>query len=171
MKTKDQLFTEAQNWVNAIWTERSGFGGCIIWAFATMTVLRQAGYNPIIQAGDLQWPIVDPKDDDGIMNTHFGYMWTPHEPASQRALAAGLLPEIHAWIGLLDTQECVDFSTHDLKNQAQKMGFTWRTPEPPKYLWGKPPAGVLYRPHRDATFFAMSRVKMLVQEITGVNII
>ena len=166
MKTKDDLFNEAQQMVDALWIDRHGFGGCIIWAFAAALVLKRAGYKPVVQAGDMQWPVVDVCDDDGKMNTHLAYMWTPHEEKSKLALVSGLLPEMHCWLGLVETQEFIDFSTHDFKNQAARLGVNWTSKQdPPKYLWGKLPFRVLYRPHRDATFFAMSRMAMLANEV------
>ena len=67
--------------------------------------------RPSIQAGSLQWPRIKPEDDDGVMNTHFAYMWTPGAYDSAMSVLMGNLPEMHVWVGIVDRQEVVDFTT------------------------------------------------------------
>jgi hypothetical protein len=86
--------------------ERPGL--CLYYAHPTIATLRKHGYQAVIQAGSLQWPRIRPEDDDGVMNTHFAYEWSPHEPASAMSVALGNLPEMHVWVGLIDSQEITD---------------------------------------------------------------
>jgi len=70
------------------------------------------------------------------------------------------LPEIHVWVGLPDSGEIVDFSTSTFKKLAiERHGLRWSGPDPPKFLWGIPPSGTIYRPHREATLFALELLK------------
>lgn len=122
-------------------------GACLYWAQTTMRELALRGYTPLLQAGTMLWRIVPPSQDDGIRPTHFGYEWTPDEPFSQKALAAGLLPELHIWVAVRETQELVDFSTAYLPRIAkERYGFEWNTELPPEYIFGRPPEDAFYRP-------------------------
>ena len=52
-------------------------GLCLYYAHHTAAVLRRHGLSAVIQAGSLQWPRVRHEEDDGRIDTHFAYMWTP----------------------------------------------------------------------------------------------
>ena len=136
-------------------------GLCLYYARETIAVLRHHGHKAVLQAGSMQWPIIKPEDDDGVCNTHFAYMWEPDHPLSVIATKFGLLPEIHVWVGLVETQEVVDFSTRYFKEAAEERDLKWQTEDPPKYLWSHElPPLVRYVPDRDATIFAM---KLLIE--------
>lgn len=139
-------------------------GLCLYYAHRTATVLWRHGREAVIQAGSLQWPRVRRSEDDGLMNTHFAYMWTPAAPASRASAALGGLPEMHVWVGLVDQQEIVDFTTRHLRAAAMQRGLAWTTDDPPPYLWcraDQTPDWVVYRPDRDATIYACSILKRL----------
>lgn len=133
-------------------------GDCLRYAHLTATVLHSAGLRPIIQAGSMQWPIVPLAQDDGTRPTHFAYMWDPESADSIKAmLFGGGLPEIHVWVGLLDSQEIVDFSTRHFREAAERAGFTWETRDPPSFLWAgwqDWPRRVRYTPDERACRFA-----------------
>ena len=90
-------------------------GQCLYYAHHTATILWRHGLPAVIQAGSLQWPRVRREEDDGQIDTHFAYMWTPTDPESALSVALGNLPEIHVWVGILDRQEIVDFTTRHLR--------------------------------------------------------
>ena len=139
-------------------------GLCLYLANHTVETLLRHGYQAVIQAGSLQWPRIRPEGDDGKINTHFAYMWTPQEPASDLSVAMGNLPEMHVWAGIVDSQEIVDFSTKHLKEAASACGMTWTAKDPPRYLWCSTkslPHWVVYRPDRDATIYACRLIKRL----------
>lgn len=114
--------------------------------------------GPRLMAGDMLWPIVHPLNDDGFRSTHFGYEWSPEDPFSKDAIAQDLLPEVHVWAAMLAYHKgnlgwnVIDFSTKYFKKIAiEHHGLTWETAEPPEYIFGEPPPGVVYRYNRAAT--------------------
>jgi hypothetical protein len=139
-------------------------GLCLFYAHHTATILCRHGFPAVIQAGSLQWPRVRREEDDGHMESHFAYMWTPTSPESALSVALGNLPEMHVWVGLMDSQEVVDFSTRHLWRAAHDHGLTWTAAEPPRYLWCPAnglPDWVVYRPDRDASIYACTILKRL----------
>lgn len=135
----------------------NAWGCCLHYAHAAATALWEAGERPVIQAGSLQWPALAREDDDGISPTHFSYLWDPSHHLSRHARANGLLPEMHVWVGLVDHQELIDFSTRDLRRHAGLTPIRWTEPEPPAYLWcqvASIPDRVIYDLNRDATILA-----------------
>lgn len=134
-------------------------GQCLYFAHAVATVLHLLGLRPVIQAGSMQWPRMRREEDDGVTNTHFAYMWQPDHPESIMARAVGALPEIHVWVGLVETQELIDFSTRHFRRHAEACGVKWTAEDPPAFLWAPAaslPDWVLYTPDRDATLYAAS---------------
>ncbi len=143
-------------------------GQCLYYAHHTAATLWKHGFEAVIQAGSLQWPRIRPEEDDGQVNSHFAYMWTPHDPASALAAALGNLPEIHVWVGILDRQELVDFSTRHLKTAATARGMTWTAADPPRYLWSpgdQLPNWVVYEPNREATLYACKILQELFNSV------
>lgn len=139
-------------------------GRCLFYAHRAAAVLWRHRLPVVVQAGSLQWPRVRREEDDGRIDTHFGYMWTPGAADSALSVALGNLPEMHVWLGLLDTQEIVDFSTRHLRAAAEARGMVWTAAEPPPYLWcpaNAAPDWVCYRPNRDASVYACTLLKRL----------
>lgn len=153
---KQAIYDEARallvDWYGAALAEQ---GACLYWTQVTMRTLAAHGERPVLQAGDMLWPVVEPHADDGARPTHFGYQWSPEEPFSQDALARGELPEVHIWCALPDRGEIVDFSTGSFKRLCrERHGLPWETEDPPLYLWAKePPPLVLYQPVVEAVRF------------------
>lgn len=149
-----ELITEIEQAISNL-DDRPGL--CLYYAKETMAVLTRHGRKAVIQAGSLQWPCLRPEDDDGVISTHFAYMWSPGDPISLLSMVAGNLPEIHCWVGLLEEQEIVDFSTRHLKRAAAAHGVRWTAADPPSYLWcpvSKIPGDVRYIPNREASLYA-----------------
>ena len=107
-------------------------GLCLYYAHHTAAVLCQHGLSAVIQAGSLQWPRVRRGEDDGQIDTHFAYMWTPTSPESALSVALGNLPEIHVWVGILNSQEIVDFTTRHLRSAAEARGMVWTAAQRPR---------------------------------------
>jgi len=142
-------------------------GLCLYYAHHTAATLWQHGYQAVIQAGSLQWPRIQRSEDDGVMNTHFAYEWSPRDLQSAVSVAMGNLPEMHCWVGIVDKQELVDFTTRHLK-AAASQGMAWSAAEPPAYLWcpaNDTPEWAVYRPNRDATLYACTILKRLFDPI------
>lgn len=156
--------------VRAFLVERFGeedlHHACGYWAAGVVLELHKMGIRAIIQAGTMQWPVVDVADDDGVGHTHFSYMWEPDHPLTRARIAANLLPEMHIWAAIPDPGrpgrgELVDLTTAYLPRQArEKGGVAWRGKKPPEYLWAsRPPDRVVYEVHADATFLAMEYLR------------
>lgn len=136
---------------------------CLFWTLHGIDVIREHGTRAIVQAGSAFFPLCRPDQDDGTMNTHFGYQWSPNELPSLISRANGWLPEMHVWIGLPRTQEIVDFTTQFQPAQAEVIGEKWIGDPPPKYLWGKVGSlfDAMYEPEAGATLFVLKAVAKL----------
>lgn len=109
-------------------------GLCLQLSLAVGRELARRGIRAVLQAGSAQWRCMG-GDDDGVSPTHFAYMWEMSLLTKQR-IAAGLMPEMHCWIGIPATQEIVDISTRDLIEQARlRAGIIWTADPPPDYIW------------------------------------
>lgn len=140
----------------------TGYGGCLYWMQAGFVVLQDAGLKPQIQAGSAHFPIVRPDQDDGTSATHWGFEWEPGHPKSIKQRAADLLPEMHCWLALIETNEVIDFSTHTFPDVARTMGFFWKCEPPPDFIWGtadKIPARFYYHANWDAIKFLHDFIK------------
>lgn len=139
------------------------WGRCIVAAHFTCEELLERGCKAVLQAGSMQWPRIRPEQDDGKCATHFAYMWTPTSPISQRQLRRGATPELHAWVGILDTQEIVDVQTRYFPQACQLLiGQDWPGDPPPDYLWAsEAPHGVVYDLDGHATMYVAARILKL----------
>lgn len=135
-------------------------GACVLLAHHTMEVLIEEGFRPLIQAGTMCWPRVTEEQDDGVSSTHFSYVWEPDHLQSQAQIAAGRLPEMHVWVGLIETGEVVDLTTRDFPRAHRNLlAEPWLGPLPPDYLWCRQlPEWVVYTPNAQATAYAMGRL-------------
>ena len=139
-------------------------GLCLYYAHHTLSILWRHGFQAVVQAGSLQWPRIRKEEDDGVVNTHFAYEWSPQTPESAMSVALGNLPEMHVWVGIVDQQELVDFTTRHLKTAAAALDMAWTATDPPAYLWcsaNQTPDRVVYRPNRDASIYACVLLKRL----------
>lgn len=134
---------------------------CVFFAAETVRAIRALGVRAILQAGSAGWPRVRPEQDDGKLTTatHFSYMWSPHERLSREAMAAGFMPELHAWVAVPRTDEIVDLTTCYWPEQARAIGgYAWPGALPPRFFWGGAkhlPVGVFYRPEPEAIRFVL----------------
>jgi hypothetical protein len=141
-------------------------GQCLHYTHQTAKILTECGYKAVIQAGSLQWPRLRPEEDDGQVMTHFAYMWDFDSPESKLARACGQLPEMHIWVGLLDSQEIVDFSVRHLPMAALERELFWTAPVPPRALWTRElPAGVVYTPCAEASVYAGALLKQIYDPV------
>jgi hypothetical protein len=139
-------------------------GKCLYITHTVATALHKHRLRPVIQSGSMQWPIMAREDDDGTVNTHFAYMWNPGDIASIISMAHGALPEMHVWCGLTQPQTIIDFSTRNLREHAEACGLTWRSGDPPEYLFRRTdqlPDWVVYTPNCEATLYACRILRSL----------
>lgn len=147
---------------------------CLYWSFYTLAVLKQEGIAACLQAGDCFWPAVSLEDWDreDIPFTRFGYQW--NEPLgvlpemAEIAAESGILPEIHVWVGIVDEQEVVDFTTGFWESNFSAMcTYGWTAESPPAFLWANyddMPDRVMYHPLQQATIFAAMVLRCLAEK-------
>ena len=139
-------------------------GRCLYWAHEIALLLHADGFRPIIQAGTASWRIVPRHLDDGQESTHVSFIWSPTTEESIRSIMQGGLPEMHVWVGLFlergnpASAIIVDGTTGELIQLARRLGYVWRTPPPPPYLWGQPFPGSSYTLEPQACQFAMKAI-------------
>lgn len=148
-----------------------GSQACLFWALFTMRELHHLGIKGALQAGSAFWPRVTRAEFDANpdeQHTHFGYQWSPAEPLSQMSVSLGNLPEVHVWVGLVETQEILDFTTgYWPQNCLRVLGKGWPGPKPPEFYWGpcsELPDLVHYAPERDASIFVGDLLKSLIMQ-------
>jgi hypothetical protein len=138
---------------------------CLDWSRMLLKRLRaESGVRAVIQAGSFSWPIVPEDLDDGVSPTHFSYVWEPESTVSRQRFRDGLIPEMHIWVGLPETQEIVDLTTCFLPELVVQAGLKWRTPAPPPFLWvtqDELPERVLYKPDKLAIALALHFAKQI----------
>jgi len=84
-------------------------------------------------------------------------MWNESSPLNVANLMMQALPEIHVWVGLVETQEVIDFSVRNLREAAGEAGLEWTAADPPRYIWATQdnlPDWVVYTPHATASLLA-----------------
>ena len=117
---------------------------CVFWNTAAMVILNDWGHETLLQGGTMMWPRVDPHQDDGVMHTHFSYVFEKH--AAKAAIDAGHLPEMHVWAVVRDGLHIVDYTARFLPRQCEELGFMkWLGKRPPAALFGERPKRVTYR--------------------------
>ena len=144
-------------------------GGCFYYTYYGMLELARVGINACVQAGSLNWPIVEPDRVDEVHHTHFGYVWSPDTSQSKLAVELGHLPECHIWIGVVETQELIDFAIHGLPISLRRNlpGVRWETSKPSLYYWGSPegvPDRVHYTCEPEACVYVGTLMKKMLQE-------
>jgi len=165
MGKRAKVITEIERQVSKL-DNRPGL--CLYYAHHALSILWKHGFQAVVQAGSLQWPRIRKEDDDGVMNTHFAYEWSPQTPESAMSVAIGNLPEMHVWVGIVDRQEIVDFTTRHLKAAAAALDMAWTAADPPAYLWcpaNQTPDWVVYRPNKDASIYACVLLKRLFDPV------
>lgn len=142
---------------------------CVYHAAACVKLVPMlTGLRCFAQAGSCLWPRVRPEQDDGVVETHYGYEWQGMNMQTAAMIAAGLLPEVHFWAAVLDPKppfgaEVLDVTTRDFPAMCLKtIGKDWPGDPPPDFLWdrpavvkGRPGLPVRYEPSETATVFAM----------------
>lgn len=136
---------------------------CLYWSFYACRVLERRGERAIVQVGSASWRCV--AHDDGVSATHFSYVWEPQSQATRERIAAGLMPELHAWVALPLRGELLDVTLGFQPAQARRLGVAWSAPEPQAYVWGDQrqldALGFLYAPNRLAIAWALDRLGLL----------
>ncbi len=123
---------------------------CLYWAYFGQLELIRHGLRPSIQAGSVYWlRVPEEKWKAGHPTSHFSMVWTaPTARTGSVFFDAGILPEMHVWLGICGTRKCrvlpqyqqemVDLTSGVAPDMCRAMGMEWTGPEPPRFLWGRP---------------------------------
>ena len=136
---KEMAYVQAKYAAREATRSKDDDGLCAYFALFGMIELKELGLKPCIQGGSAFWPRVpEPENTPESVATHYGYQWEPGSEMSKMAVKMGCLPEMHIWIGLVETQELVDFSTTSWPTSASNRGVEWFGDRPPGYVWCQP---------------------------------
>lgn len=153
---RDLIVAEARALFRKEFPEIKEQAGCLYLSMCVIRVAHKYGIRLALQAGTCSWRRVPEELDDGVMGTHFSYVWEPDSMATRIAILENRLPELHVWAGDPATQELIDLTSGSFPAQCKELaGEEWLTPTPPDYIWmhsSKVPA--YYRPFMDATILA-----------------
>jgi len=120
----------------------NGTGACLYLAYhATYFLHMIVGVRAIMQAGTMSWPFADFTQPDDGGPTHLTYQWNgPEEGQIHAPIPSNCtpLPEVHVWTALPEHKTIIDLSTGSFPIAAQKLGFTWKGPMPPPFMWSDP---------------------------------
>ena len=154
---------------------------CLYWAAYGVEELEKRGVRACFQAGSCFWPRIRLEDVAKYPETEptqFGYQWNDEldvRDAVMGSLAAGRLPESHVWLGLVETQEIIDFTAgYFPANCLTLLGRDWPGELPPEFFWGgygALPDGVVYRPSPTATIAAAKLAEAVLGDGVGVIIL
>lgn len=145
---------------------------CLHWANATLAACEHFGLVACIQGGSFSAKA----NDDG---NYIAFEWQDIQLDELPALAKLLtttstpLPEMHAWVGIVDTQELIDLSTIHLRRSAKRNGLEWTEAEYPNGLWVKCdaiPDTLAYAPYKTASLLAGYISYSITQEIRRMRI-
>lgn len=152
-------------------------GNCLLTSISlTVALCEEFKVRAVLQAGSASWPRIDLAKDDGNIMTHFSYMFSDDAESMMDVLIRRRLPELHCWVGIVDTQEIIDPTTCYLKKQCERLtSMKWTAPEPPDFIWCSPtskdwPQGVVYRPHHAAFQMARMAAVSLVDNYEGMRV-
>lgn len=159
--TQNEIVTLAREIYAKKYHKVEPWKGCLYWAAAFEEACKEFGIDDcLIQAGSAQFQF---RKDTGANDTHFSYMYDPLTATTR--MRHGLMPEIHVWNALKDSQEIVDLTTRYQAQQARDLrGFEW---EPefalPDYFWGKPDnQRMIYMPAMTATLCMLMKLNWMV---------
>lgn len=114
-------------------------GLCVLASVFTIGYLAEMNIRAVLQAGSAAWVRLRREDDDGKIADCFGYQWDPSSETSQALLAHGVIPELHAWVGIPAQDggpgELIDMMVGRLPSLCRAHGGVWTAKEPPPYLW------------------------------------
>lgn len=148
-----QIVTEIQQEMHSRYPTTDLSRACLYWASITVEILCKHDFSAVLQAGTMMWPKIRPEQDDGKCSTHFSYIFENIRPP-----IPNVLPEMHVWAGILDTQEIVDLTTRYLPEQCERIiNEDWSGDLPPEFLWCSIrdlPKGVIYEANPIATLMA-----------------
>lgn len=168
--TKERVIALAETIMTKGFVSENNPRVCIYWACAVGVALLENKIRGVVQAGSASWPFIEMENDDGISATNYSYVWDKNAGTCvvnvMTILHTVLMPELHAWVGIPETQEVIDPTTRFLKNNVKAAGFEWkRKQDPPQYFWDhKLPANTIYEVCPVATRYVLNLIKQIDSE-------
>lgn len=154
------IVREAKRVVASRWPEVHPAKACFYLSMAVIEAAKRLDeVDLVLQAGTFHWTRVPLSMDDGVVNTHFGYVW--EQPSTDAAwdyvMVNGWLPEVHVWAADPRKQHVVDLSTGLLPEAClATTGAPWLMPKPPEFVWEhvkELPKDGIWEPDQTATTF------------------
>lgn len=168
LEERTEIASLARELAGAVWPEVRLRAGCAHLVAAFGVVLARRGVRIVVQGGTASWRRLPEELDDGVVSTHFSYVFEPDSPTGLARFRRGLLPEMHVWAVIPDRREAVDLTLGDLPEQCEIAGrLPWLTPRPPPFgwwLWEEEPPGI-YAPSEVACRVAYWAVSRLLDEL------
>lgn len=131
---------------------------CLWYAHETIRELDRQGVRAVLQAGSASWLIVPEEHDDGISPTHYSYECEITPRSLMEMITIGVLPEMHVWAAIPNTNEVIDLTTRYLPELSASAGLKCQIDYPP-YVWENvrvlSDMGMYYKPTMAATQLAM----------------
>lgn len=152
-KQKDAIVAEARQYRDARWTGMDQkLGWCLHSSLATLAILHLHGVKAILQAGTAYWRRAPDKLPGP---TFFGYKFEAHNSfMAELFRMLESLPEIHVWVGIVETNEMIDIETCHFPDVCLELiKEDWPAKKPPDYLWttcDKLPRNCYYVPYKQA---------------------
>lgn len=143
---------------------------CLYLSILVCLELMRLNQRPVFQCGSIQWRAVSEAADDGRSATHYSMIWSPHEFKSIQSMLNGGLPELHCWVGLVDSQEVIDLTVKFFPMAWKKaVGYDWSAKVPPDYVWQnivscQEEYDARYEPLEAATKYAMQHVNTVIRQ-------
>jgi hypothetical protein len=110
-------------------------GSCLYWAGVALSYFDSIGETALLQAGSASWARISREKDDGVVNTHFSYMFEISKTTLKKILA-GEMPEMHVWVAITNPQQIIDLTTLYVPTQCKKLtGMDWFCQTPPEFVW------------------------------------
>ena len=127
---------------------------CMWYAFETIRVLNSYGTRAIMQAGSASWKIVPDDQDDGVSPNQYSYVCDISTRDVALLMVQGLLPEMHVWAAIPETNEVIDLTTRFIPRLAKSIGSKCLVEQPP-YIWEDVKKltrkDIYYKPNKSAT--------------------
>lgn len=133
---------------------------CLHWTKSTVEVLSaELDDRVILQAGTAMFRRIPPHLDDGVVSTHFSYVWSADSLLSKSMIMMNAMPEMHVWAAMPDKEIVIDMTCGLQKEQAALRSMEWLDDTTPDVIWGNPKEvfkdhGIVYEPSLDASVLA-----------------
>ena len=140
-------------------------GQCFYYANEVARVLFRHGFESSFKRGHCNGQGSAREEDDGTSRPTSVTLSTSSD-AKSRPPWTPELPEIHVWVGIVQQQMLIDFSTRHLRDAAKQAGLDWTAEYPPEFLWCSAmalPDWVVYTVDPLATVYAANVLNHLFQ--------